>query len=105
MSIVPVGAFRLSKWYMDCASESGDIVIAYAARLHWRAITLHYASVLVNAKAHALGGFQMGLASNSNRSFQYARAELFRLARPLEMAEYLAGERTLALLPFDLHFE
>ena len=47
-SIVPVGAFQLSKWYMDCASESGEIVIAYAARLKWRAITLHYASLLVH---------------------------------------------------------
>jgi protease-4 len=27
------------------------------------------------------------------------------ITRPLEMAEYFAGERTLALLPFDLHFE
>jgi hypothetical protein len=43
-----VGAFQLSKWYMDCASESGEIVIAYAARLKWRAITLHYASLLVH---------------------------------------------------------
>jgi prolipoprotein diacylglyceryltransferase/protein-S-isoprenylcysteine O-methyltransferase Ste14 len=43
-----VGAFQLSKWYMDCASDSGEIVIAYAARLKWRAITLHYASLLVH---------------------------------------------------------
>jgi protease-4 len=27
------------------------------------------------------------------------------LTRPLELAEYFAGERALALLPFDLHFE
>jgi hypothetical protein len=27
------------------------------------------------------------------------------LTRPLELAEYFAGERTLALLPFDLRFE
>lgn len=27
------------------------------------------------------------------------------IARPLELAEYFAGERTLALLPFDVHFE
>jgi protein-S-isoprenylcysteine O-methyltransferase Ste14 len=43
-----VGAFQLSKWYMDCASESGEVVIAYAARLKWRAITLHYTSLLVH---------------------------------------------------------
>ena len=27
------------------------------------------------------------------------------VSRPLELAEYLGGERALALLPFDLHFE
>ena len=43
-----MGAFQLSKWYMDCASESGEIVIAYAARLKWRAVTLHYASLLIH---------------------------------------------------------
>jgi protein-S-isoprenylcysteine O-methyltransferase Ste14 len=47
-SNAPVGAFLLSKWYMDCAADSGEIVIAYAARLQWRAITLHYASLLVH---------------------------------------------------------
>ncbi len=43
-----MGAFQLSKWYMDCASDSGEVVIAYAARLKWRAVTLHYASLLVH---------------------------------------------------------
>jgi zinc protease len=37
------------------------------------------AADLDNAKRHALGIFQMGLASNANRAFQYARAEIFRL--------------------------
>ena len=39
-------AFHLSKWYMDCVSEEGEVVIAYAARLRWRAITLHYSGLL-----------------------------------------------------------
>jgi len=43
-----VGAFLLSKWYMDCASDSGEVIVAYAARLKWRAITLHYTSLLVH---------------------------------------------------------
>ena len=47
-----MGAFLLSKWYMDCASESGEIVIAYAARLKWRAVTLHYASLLIHEPGH-----------------------------------------------------
>jgi protein-S-isoprenylcysteine O-methyltransferase Ste14 len=44
-----MGAFLLSKWYMDCVGDAGETVIAYAARLRWRSITLHYASVLIGA--------------------------------------------------------
>ena len=42
-------AFRLSKWYMDCVSEDGEAVVLYTAELRWRAVTLHYASVLRRA--------------------------------------------------------
>ncbi len=41
-----MGAFRLSKWYMDCVTGDGEVVIAYAAKLEWRSLTLHYASIL-----------------------------------------------------------
>ena len=41
-----MGAFLLSKWYMDCVSDAGDVAIAYVARLRWRSITLHYSSIL-----------------------------------------------------------
>jgi len=44
-----MASFELSKWYMDCVSEAGDVVVVYAARLRWRAITLHYSSLLVRA--------------------------------------------------------
>jgi len=46
-----MGAFRLSKWYMDCVAEDGEVVIAYAARLTWHAFTLHYASILTRKTA------------------------------------------------------
>jgi protein-S-isoprenylcysteine O-methyltransferase Ste14 len=39
--------FELSKWYMDCVSEAGDVVVAYRAELRWRRIRLLFASVLV----------------------------------------------------------
>jgi protein-S-isoprenylcysteine O-methyltransferase Ste14 len=39
--------FELSKWYMDCVSDAGDLVIAYFAELRWGRITMPYASVLV----------------------------------------------------------
>jgi hypothetical protein len=38
--------FELSKWYLDCTSGQGDAVIVYHAELRWRAITIHYASLL-----------------------------------------------------------
>ncbi|HET9950220.1 MAG TPA: insulinase family protein [Candidatus Eisenbacteria bacterium] len=49
-------------------------------------LTGDYAGDLENAKRHALGLFQMGLASNANRAFQHARAEVFRLP-----AEYVVS--------------
>jgi hypothetical protein len=41
-------AFELSKWYADCTSEEGDAVIIYHAELHWRAVTVYYASLLTH---------------------------------------------------------
>ncbi len=42
-------------------------------------LTGDYAPDLEDAKRHATGLFQMGLASNQGRAFQFARAELFKL--------------------------
>jgi len=39
-------AFELSKWYADCASDQGDAAIVYHAELRWRALRIHYASLL-----------------------------------------------------------
>ena len=39
--------FSLSKWYLDCITDSGDAMVGYAASLHWRALALEYSSVLV----------------------------------------------------------
>jgi|NGEPerStandDraft_6_1074524.scaffolds.fasta_scaffold16646_3 hypothetical protein len=38
--------FRMKKWYFDCVSESGDVLILYASELHWRGIHLHYSALL-----------------------------------------------------------
>jgi len=40
------GKFHLSKWYADCVSDSGDVLIAYYGLAQWRGITLHYSSLL-----------------------------------------------------------
>ena len=39
-------AFELSKWYLDCVTESGDASIAYTGMVHWGPIRVHYSSLL-----------------------------------------------------------
>jgi hypothetical protein len=41
-----MAAFRLSKWYLDCVTDSGDTSIAYTGAMHWGMVRLHYASLL-----------------------------------------------------------
>jgi hypothetical protein len=39
--------FSLSKWYLDCTADNGDVLVGYAASLRWRALQLEFASILV----------------------------------------------------------
>lgn len=39
-------SFALSKWYLDCVGDDGDVVIAYVAELRYGALALRYASTL-----------------------------------------------------------
>jgi hypothetical protein len=39
-------AFRLTKWYLDCVSQSGDAAILYVSELQWRRLRLHYTALL-----------------------------------------------------------
>lgn len=41
-----MAAFRLSKWYLDCVSDSGDASILYTGAVRWGAFHLDYASLL-----------------------------------------------------------
>jgi hypothetical protein len=47
------GGFKLSKWYLDGVGEGGDVCIAYAAEVRWRALALQYTSTLVQRAASA----------------------------------------------------
>src|SRR2546428_12609034 len=38
--------FILSKWYLDCVSDDGDVFIGYVASLRWGKISLSYSSTL-----------------------------------------------------------
>ena len=38
--------FSLVKWYLDCVTESGQVLIGYAATLRWHKLAQDYSSVL-----------------------------------------------------------
>lgn len=44
-----MAAFRLSKWYLDCVSDSGEATILYAGAVRWGSFSLNYSSVLESA--------------------------------------------------------
>jgi hypothetical protein len=44
-----MAAFQLSKWYLDCVTDSGNASIAYVGDLHWGPVHLHYSSLLRSA--------------------------------------------------------
>lgn len=39
--------FSMVKWYLDCITEAGEVVIVYSAAASWRAIRISYASYLI----------------------------------------------------------
>jgi len=47
--------FVLSKYYLDCVSDGGDVFIAYAAEVRWRALALSYTAVLVQRAGQETG--------------------------------------------------
>ncbi len=54
--------FSLTKWYMDCVTESGDIAIVYCADLRWHRIRAVVSSILtaqdesINSRTSMTGG-------------------------------------------------
>lgn len=41
-----MSSFRLSKWYLDCVSDQGDVSIAYTGFVRWGLVRIHYSSLL-----------------------------------------------------------
>jgi hypothetical protein len=39
-------SFLLTKWYLDCVAENGDVAIVYVANLRWNRLSMHYGSLL-----------------------------------------------------------
>lgn len=42
-------SFKLSKWYLDCVTLTGDTLIAYSGTARWGKLRLHYSSTLETA--------------------------------------------------------
>lgn len=38
--------FHLSKWYLDCVSDHGDVSIAYTGSVQWGVVRINYSSLL-----------------------------------------------------------
>jgi hypothetical protein len=38
--------FLLSKWYLDCVSDAGELFIAYVATVRWQGVTINYSSAI-----------------------------------------------------------
>jgi len=43
-----VSSVSLTKWYLDCVDDAGNVCIAYWARLAWKKLSIAYSSVLFN---------------------------------------------------------
>jgi len=41
-----MAAFHLSKWYLDCVTDSGDTTIVYTGTVSWGPSRVHYSSLL-----------------------------------------------------------
>ena len=46
--------FRLEKWYFDCVTSDGAVLIGYAARLNWGLVGLSYGASMTKAKGGRL---------------------------------------------------
>ena len=41
-----MAAVQLSKWYLDCVTDSGNAFVVYVGDLHWGPVHMHYSSLL-----------------------------------------------------------
>ena len=48
--IIAMSSFKLSKWYFDCVTDLGEVVIVYTGVAQWRKFRLHYSSTLETTK-------------------------------------------------------
>jgi hypothetical protein len=78
-----MAAFRMSKWYLDCIDDSGDVSIAYSGAVRWGSVRLRYSSLLesrggrvsTNYSLRSRDPRQLGSSSIQWRDGEWARDE------------------------------
>jgi hypothetical protein len=66
----PRPGFVLSKYYLDCVSDDGDVFIAYAAEVRWHALALSYTAVLVRRATEERKRVARGALSHAGREHE-----------------------------------
>lgn len=70
-------SFLLTKWYLDCVAENGDVAIVYVARLDWNKLTIRYGSLLT-----AMGGLVRCASSLGRCAFPQLDGDVSTLHLP-----------------------
>ena len=69
--------FELSKWYADCVSDDGEVLIGYSGQLRYRRFSVHYESVIAPpAATHSLG--RSSITASGDRIDWHSPGLLFR---------------------------
>jgi hypothetical protein len=61
-----MAAFHLSKWYLDCVDERGDVTIVYTGMARWGAFRLNYSGLLESAGDHVTTRQSLRAAAQPN---------------------------------------
>jgi hypothetical protein len=71
--------FRLEKWYLDCVSSDGAVLVGYAARLKWGPIGLRYGAKITKQKGGSPSQRQslsFGKVNQRGRTISWVNDEL-----------------------------
>jgi hypothetical protein len=56
---VLMASFKLVKWYLDCVTPTGEVLIAYTGTAQWGKLRLHYSSILESANDRIVARYSL----------------------------------------------